>query len=478
MCGLLTGMNPRVLVIDDDDYLRKFISRGLNRVGMSADAVEGGSQAMALMKQRQFDVVVCDLHMPEVDGLDVLRFSTSLRPPPPFIMLTGYGSVSVAVEAMKHGAADFLEKPISIDELKAAIQAVLRTGPERAATRRPSAMPGGMSLVGSSTWLPSFLETLQRIAQTDATVLIEGETGTGKSAVAKEIYRNSKRASSAFVEINCAAIPEHLLENELFGHVRGAFTGATGHTGKVEQANGGTLFLDEVGELKHELQAKLLHLLQERAFAPIGANQARHADVRFVAATNRDLMTEVEAGTFRQDLFYRLNVVNLIIPPLRDRPDDIPILLEHFCDRISERLQVTGPVFSPAAVEALKRYDWPGNVRELQNLVERTAIMHPPGMLVEPEQLSQRIHQNQREPRSDPNSLPRIEAFETDIQNLGESGQSLAEVVRTYEYGLIRQALDQSGGNKSQAAKLLRMKRTTLIEKLKKYEHDDGSPNL
>jgi len=471
-------MNPRVLVIDDDDYLRKFISRGLNRVGMSAEAVEGGASAMTLLKERQFDVVVCDLHMPEVDGLDVLRFSTSLRPPPPFIMLTGYGSVAVAVEAMKHGASDFLEKPISIDELKAAIQAVLRTGPERAATRRTPSVPSGMSLVGSSTWLPSFLETLYRIAQTDATVLIEGETGTGKSAVAKEIYRSSKRASKAFVEINCAAIPEHLLENELFGHVRGAFTGATGHVGKVEQANGGTLFLDEVGELKHELQAKLLHLLQERAFAPIGANQAKAADVRFIAATNRDLMTEVEVGGFRQDLFYRLNVVNLIIPALRERPADVPLLLEHFCDRIAERLQVTGPVFSPNAVEVLKRYEWPGNVRELQNLVERTAIMHPPGTLIEPDHLSQRVHQNQREMPADPNAPPRIEALESDIQYMGESGQSLSDVVRSYEYGLIRQALDRAGGNKSQAAKLLRMKRTTLIEKLKKYEHEDGSPNV
>jgi len=471
-------MNPRVLVIDDDDYLRKFISRGLNRVGMSAEAVEGGASAMTLLKERQFDVVVCDLHMPEVDGLDVLRFSTSLRPPPPFIMLTGYGSVAVAVEAMKHGASDFLEKPISIDELKAAIQAVLRTGPERAATRRTPSVPSGMSLVGSSTWLPSFLETLYRIAQTDATVLIEGETGTGKSAVAKEIYRSSKRASKAFVEINCAAIPEHLLENELFGHVRGAFTGATGHVSKVEQANGGTLFLDEVGELKHELQAKLLHLLQERAFAPIGANQAKAADVRFIAATNRDLMTEVEVGGFRQDLFYRLNVVNLIIPALRERPADVPLLLEHFCDRIAERLQVTGPVFSPNAVEVLKRYEWPGNVRELQNLVERTAIMHPPGTLIEPDHLSQRVHQNQREMPADPNAPPRIEALESDIQYMGESGQSLSDVVRSYEYGLIRQALDRAGGNKSQAAKLLRMKRTTLIEKLKKYEHEDGSPNV
>lgn len=471
-------MAPRVLVIDDDDYLRKFISRGLNRVGMSADAVEGGAQAMAQMKERQFDAVVCDLHMPEVDGLDVLRFSTSLRPAPPFIMLTGYGSVQVAVEAMKHGAADFLEKPISIDELKAAIQAVINKHAERSAPKRAPAIPGAPGLVGSSTWLPSFLETLRRIAQTDATVLIEGETGTGKSAVAREIYRNSKRAAKSFVELNCAAIPEHLLENELFGHVRGAFTGATGHIGKVEQSNGGTLFLDEVGELKHELQAKLLHLLQERAFAPIGASQARTADVRFVAATNRDLMTEVESGNFRQDLFYRLNVVNLIIPPLRDRPADIPLLLEHFCDRIAERLQVTGPVFSPGAVELLERYEWPGNVRELQNLVERTAIMHPPGTLIEPEHLSARVHQNQREPRSDPNSPPRIETFESDLSQIGESGQSLSDVVRSYEYGLIRQALDQSGGNKSQAAKLLRMKRTTLIEKLKKYEHEDGLPNV
>ncbi|MEM1026229.1 MAG: sigma-54 dependent transcriptional regulator [Myxococcota bacterium] len=461
----------RVLVVDDDDYLRRFISRGLTRAGVQATAVEGGAAGIKQLERESYDVVVCDLHMPEVDGLDVLRFSANMRPQPPFIMLTGYGSVSVAVEAMKHGAADFLEKPVSIEELKAAIVTAQQNVKRRAAMSAPvqkapgEVVPNG--LVGSPEWLEEFLVTLNRLAATDATVLIEGETGTGKSAVARQIFRQSRRASGPFVELNCAAIPADLLENELFGHVKGAFTGATGHAGKVEQAQGGTLFLDEVGELKPELQAKLLHLLQERVYAPVGGSVVKQANVRFIAATNKELHEEVENGRFRQDLYFRLNVVSLMIPALRERPADVPILIDHFCDRVAERMNQTAPMFSPEALQALRRYDWPGNVRELENLVERTAVMYPAGTLIEPAHFPPRIL-NSKAASAENSSPVKISMGDQGVEAVTEEGKSLADAVRQYENRLIQWALDKCDDNRSQAARLLQMKRTTLIEKIKK----------
>jgi DNA-binding NtrC family response regulator len=474
----------RVLVVDDDEHLRKFITRGLSRAGFSITTADSGATGIERLRSESFDAVLCDLHMPEVDGLDVLRFAAGLQPMPQFIVLTGYGSVSVAVEAMKRGAADFLEKPVSIDELRGALHAVLARRPMQAATPAPARAARSndreaLGLVGDRSWLDAFMESLQRIAHTDSTVLIEGETGTGKSAVAREIARLSARASGPFVELNCAAIPENLLENELFGHVRGAYTSGTGATGKVELASGGTLFLDEIGELKHEIQAKLLHLLQERTFTPIGSPRPKRADVRFIAATNRNLLRESEEGRFRLDLYYRLNVVSLTIPPLRERREDVPLLIEHFRRRIAERLNANPPTFSPEAVDLLRRYRWPGNVRELENLVERMAVMHP-GKVIDPSLIGERIRQEasasiaatlERAVTPPPATQDGGLGVSMPLpQDIGESTKTFNDRIRAYEIAMIKRALSDAGGNKSRAAKALGMKRTTLIEKMKKLE--------
>ena len=459
-------MDASVLVIDDDAKLGRFIARDLARLGFETVAAESGQKGIELLGQRRFDAVVCDLNMPGRDGFDVLRFAVTLDPPPPFIMLTAYGSVSAAVEAMRLGAADFMEKPAKTDELSATIRSLLNRTPGRAP---PPAAPA-RHLVGSPLWLGPFLETLDRVAQSDATVLIDGETGTGKTAVAREIWKASRRSDGPFVEINCAALPDHLVESELFGHVRGAFTGATeDKVGKVASAEGGTLFLDEVGELKHGLQAKLLHLLQERTFTPIGATESKRGNVRFIAATNRDLRREVEAGNFRQDLFFRLEVVSLTIPPLRERPLDIPILVEHFCRHVEERTGATAH-FSDDALDTLCRYDWPGNIRELENLIERMAVLHPPDSMIRAEHLSERMRGSVK-PREEATSVPEfVGGAGASLLELENEGVSLADAVKSYEAGLIKAALEKAGGNRSHAAKLLRVKRTTLIEKLKKLD--------
>jgi DNA-binding NtrC family response regulator len=464
-------VDASVLVIDDDAKLGRFIARDLARLGFETVAAESGQTGIDLLGQRRFDAVVCDLNMPGRDGFDVLRFSVTLDPPPPFIMLTAYGSVSAAVEAMRHGAADFLEKPVKTEELSATIRSILNRVPARG---RRAPAPPPRQLVGSPLWLGAFLQTLDRVAQSDATVLIDGETGTGKTAVAREIWKASRRCEGPFVEINCAALPDHLMESELFGHVKGAFTGATeDHAGKVARAEGGTLFLDEVGELKHELQAKLLHLLQERTYTPIGAAESKRANVRFIAATNRDLRREVEAGNFRQDLFFRLEVVSLTIPPLRERTADIEILIDHFCRQVEERTGAAAR-FSDEALATLRRYDWPGNVRELENLIERFAVMHPKESAIEPEHLPQRIRESVSV-EDEATSVPEIAGGAGSSLMELESGEvSLAEAVKGYESGLIKAALEKAGGNRSQAAKLLRVKRTTLIEKLKKLDKPES----
>lgn len=481
----------RILVVDDDDKARAFVARSLVRCGYEAAEAEGGHRAMEILQRGRFDAVVCDFHMPEVDGLDVLRFCAGLEPRPVFVMLTAHGSISVAVQAMKHGAVDFLVKPASVPELDAALKVALaRRSPTPAgpsSTQGAAAQSGSSELVGSNAWLGPFSQLLEKVATSEAIVLIEGETGTGKSAVAREIWRRSQRTRGPFLELNCAAIAKDLMENELFGNVKGAFTGAVGQAGKVEKAKGGTLFLDEIGELQLDLQAKLLHLLQERTYTPVGSSTPRQADVRFIAATNRDLRIEVQGGRFRPDLYFRLDVVKLTIPPLRERVDDIPILIEHFREQ-ARKSNGRVPRFPPETLDALCRHDWPGNVRELENLVLRLSVLleddepayvhHLPDHLRHATGAITGIYGTTGERLGSPVSVSvRDEGPPTDtivmpaepqLDSIAEEG--LAMAVKQYESNIIRKALLETGDNVTQAASLLRMKRTTLIEKRRRYQ--------
>ncbi len=469
----------RVLIVDDEEQILKSISRDLSRAGYDCLTTNGGAGAKRAIADQDgaFDVILCDLMMPEVDGLDVLRFANAQPKPAPVIILTAYGTVNAAVAAMKLGAVDFLEKPASPEAIRAAIQ--LATSKPRTAPSHSSSTGKGFyvpELVGSDQWLPGFMATLRRIATHEVTVLIDGETGTGKSAVARQLHAASPRANAPFVEVNCASIPTELVESELFGHVKGAFTGATADkVGFVREANGGTLFLDEVGEFEHGLQSKLLTLLQERRIRPIGATRDFNADVRFVAATNRNLEVEVQRGRFREDLYFRLNVIKLTIPPLRDRVDDIPILIEHF--RRKHFSQPGGqrcPKFSDRALEAMRRYDWLGNIRELENVVQRLAIMHPDNEVIDVDKLPNIIQEAAREPET--SNAP----MNVEIQELPAPGaavaplpeEGLAQAVLNYQRDLLIKALRESGGNKTQAARKLRVKRTTLIEKCNRLKID------
>ena len=471
----MTNRSNRVLIVDDEEQILRSISRDLSRAGYDCMTTNGGAGAKRVIASQDdaFDVILCDLMMPEVDGLDVLRFANAQPHPAPVIILTAYGTVNAAVEAMKLGAVDFLEKPTSPEAIRAAIQlATSKPRPQAASSSTTDESLHVPELVGSDQWLPGFLATLERIARADqVTVLIDGETGTGKSAVARQLHAASPRAKSPFVEVNCASIPTELVESELFGHVKGAYTGATSDkVGFVREANGGTLFLDEVGEFEHGLQSKLLTMLQERRIRPLGATRDFKADVRFVAATNRNLETEVKRGRFREDLYFRLNVIKLTIPPLRDRVDDIPILVDYF--RRKHSSEAGGqhfPPFSDQALAAMRRYEWLGNIRELENLVQRLSIMHSDATEIAVDMLPESIQRGAREPEtsSAPMQVELVQPRTADgapvEMPIPEEGLNIA--VQNYQRHLLEQALRESEGNRTQAAKRLQIKRTTLIEK-------------
>jgi two-component system response regulator HydG len=457
-----TAARARVLLADDDPTIRQALRRALDHFGMSVSTVEDGRQAQNLLDQRSFDLVLTDLAMPHADGFAVLETSLRLQPRAPVIMMTAVGLMSECVRAMRAGAYDFVHKPYDLSTLRATLRAAL--DPRRT---RPAGALGvaQMGFIGESRAAHDLRDMIGRVAGSSATVLITGETGTGKEVAARALHQASGRAAQPLVTLNCGSIPEGLIESELFGHVAGAFTGATAaRDGRVRQADGGSLFLDEIGDLPLALQARLLRVLQERTISPLGGAGTCAVDVRFIAATNRDLPAMVRAGQFREDLFFRLNVVPLELPALRERAEDIPLLAAHFLAKSSKTAQTArathpGPapplVFSEAALTAMQVYPWPGNVRELEHLIERMVILDRDG-IIDVDDLPARLRTGAAGCALDA------------VAGLGREPIDLGSAVAGFERALIENALRRTGGNRSQAAVLLGIGRTTLLDKIKR----------
>jgi DNA-binding NtrC family response regulator len=441
-----------ILVVDDEPSARTTLALLLSKRGHRVTQAEGVHAAAKALTDESFDIVVTDLRMPDGDGLEVLRTARVHAPDAAVIILTAFAGWESAKEAMQFGAFDYFEKGGEPDELlhridKALGERSLRRENEnlRGQVRERFALTG---LIARSGEMRRVLDLIARVAPTDATVLIQGESGTGKELIAKALHHTSRRADGPFVAVNCGALPETLLESEIFGHVKGAFTGATGSKrGLFEEAHGGTFLLDEVGEMSPSLQVKLLRALQDGEVRRVGANQPTMVDTRVVAATNRDLQQRVREGAFREDLFYRLNVIPVTLPPLRERREDIPVLAETFLERVAQK-QERALRLSPEAVESLLRYPWPGNVRELENVMERTAILSS-GEVIDRGDLPAHIAAGIVVGAAP--SLP--------------TEQGLAEVERVH----ILQTLERVGWNHSRAAEVLRIGRTTLWRKLKEY---------
>jgi DNA-binding NtrC family response regulator len=459
----MTDSPKHLLIVDDEEALREAVAERLADSGFTVQQAPSGEQALERLADFAFDILLTDLRLPGIGGRDVLQAALERYPDLIAIVITGYGTVQDAVDAIKQGAADFITKPFQFDELLHVIESALeqrRLRSENAYLRAQLEERYRLDgIVGRSRIMRDLFQLLETVAQSASTVLITGETGTGKELAAKAIHHNSPRRAQRFVALNCSAIPETLLEAELFGHVRGAFTGAvTTRQGKIEQAHKGTLFLDEIGTMSPALQAKLLRVLQEREVEKVGDSHPVKVDVRVVAATNGDLEKMVGEGSFRGDLFYRLNVIPVHLPALRDRREDIPLLVRHFVERFcrDQAPPRVPPAFSQDAMRRLMAYAWPGNVRQLENVVERALALAPGRSEIG-------LH-----------DLPADIQGTTDVAGpemwMPEGGMDLETYISSIELSLIRQSLERTNGNKRRAAELLKIKRTTLVEKLKRLE--------
>jgi two-component system response regulator AtoC len=446
----------RVLVVDDEAGLRHTLQMILGDEGYSVLTAGDGEEGLRVALAERPDVVLCDVRMPRLDGLGFVQRYLASGGEALIVMMSAYGTVDTAVEAMRLGAYDYISKPFNADE----VLLTLRKAEERESLRREvrslrrrvARAEGFEAVIGRSGAFREVLQLAERVAPYPTTVLITGESGTGKEAVARAIHRASPRRDAAFVAVNCGAIPENLLEPELFGHEKGAFTGAErARAGLIAEANGGTLFLDEIGELPLPLQVKLLRVLQERTVRAVGAAQEQPVDVRVLAATSRDLVEEVEAGRFRDDLFYRINVLHLQLPPLRSRPEDVPVLAEHFLHAHAERLGIPAPELPAGLLPILLRYAWPGNVRELENVVERALVLS--GGAIAEEHLPAHVRSG-----APPFAVP------TDGDDL-----SVKRRLRALERELIARALERTHGNRTRAAEILELSTRALSYKVQEY---------
>jgi two-component system response regulator AtoC len=465
----------QVLIVDDEPNLRKILSAQLSRDGYDVLTAEDGEQGLALLREHHIDLVVTDLKMPKVDGMTLLREALREDPDLPVVMITAHGTVDTAVEALKIGAFDYLTKPFDKEEVRQIVGKALKTrqlaGAEASSGQEA---PGArFGIIGTSTGILDLYALLERVADTPTTVLITGESGTGKELVARALHDHSSRKGKPFIKVNCAAIPKELIESELFGYERGAFTGAvSSKPGRFELANGGTLFLDEIGEIPVEMQVKLLRALQESEFERVGGIKTIHVDVRLVAATNRDLKKLIASGNFREDLFYRLNVVPIRLPALRERRSDIPLLVEHFLTKFNERLKKHVSGVEPDALDILSSYPWPGNIRELENVIER-AVLFCDSQDVRAQDLPPEVRGSITLP---PPALPLNEA---DLQAALSSEGGLKEHVKVamnrLERELVGRALQQTNGNVTHAARLLKISRKGLQLKMKELGLREGA---
>jgi len=454
------GNAPRITVIDDEPLMRITVQDALTAEGYKVTAAETGEKGLTLLREKQADILITDLKLPDVDGIQILKEVKTVSPETQVIMITAYGSIDSAVTAMKEGASDYLTKPFAMDELLLIIKRILRMKQleeENIFLREKVEERYGLEgLVGKSPQMLKIYDLIETVSQTDTTVLINGESGTGKELVANAIHLRSPRKNGPFIKVNCAALPETLLESELFGHEKGAFTGAIKQrNGRFEMADGGTLFLDEIGDISLAVQVKLLRVLQERQFERVGGNETLSVNVRLICATQRDLKEEIRKGSFREDLYYRLNVVPISLPPLRERREDILLLAEHFINKFSQKMgrEITG--LSEEAKTLLLKYAFPGNIRELENMLER-AIALIKGSVIQAEDLPEEVCGQAR-------------PIQTICEKI-QGSKPLTQAVHLFEQEYIQSVLEKTRGKKGQAAELLGISRKTLWEKIKELE--------
>ncbi|PYR49657.1 MAG: DNA-binding response regulator [Acidobacteria bacterium] len=455
-------VRPSVLVVEDEPDLRQLIAECLEADGFAVAQALGGADAVERLREYAYDGLVVDLRLPDADGMDILDEALTRFPTIRAVVITGFGGVSEAVRAIKRGAVDFLIKPFQLAQLSR----VLRAAVEQRLLRQENAELRAQlqsrfhfdNIIGCSAAMRSVFSTLELVSPMHSTILIEGETGTGKELIARTIHHNSPRHDQHFVAFNAAAIPEGLVEAELFGHVKGAFTGAIQtRTGRFELAHRGTLFIDEVSSISLPLQAKLLRALQERQIERLGDSRPVKFDIRIIAATNVDLRRMVKEGSFREDLYYRLNVIPVRLPPLRDRKDDLPLLSQHFVRRSCEANGLAAKTLTQETLRALMNYSWPGNIRQLENAVEHAVAMSGTGTELGVPQLPDEI----RRP---------LESHAMPSMTIPDEGINFVSVVSQLERDLILRCLEKTGGNKRQAARLLQLSRTTLIDKLRRFK--------
>lgn len=453
----------RIVIAEHDHDTRRMLVSSLENCNLKVSGVMNAEEALSLINSQSVDILIADLDLPKMDGMSLLTSAREINSDMIIFMTAKNASVDTAVNAMKIGVAEFLSKPVRPEKLIEKIQQSLR---KRSDHPTPAKQPDPAtqirkSIIGNSGGIKSIFELIHKIADTDSTVIINGESGTGKELVAKAIHYTSYRKDRPFIPVNCGAIPEELLESELFGHEKGSFTGAhKSRIGRFELADTGTVFLDEIGDMSPNLQVKILRVLQEQELERVGGIRPIKVDIRIIAATHRDLEKAVADAKFREDLYYRLNVIPITLPPLRERQNDIPLLIDHFIATFNRLKSRNIQGVTPEAMACLKTYRWPGNIRELQNIIERMVVLKVDGM-IGLEDLPDKVLAEQ------------AETMESNIK-LPEKGSSFSTMVTNFEKQLIQQALTKSSGVKNKAAKLLNMNRTTLVEKIKKLKLDDG----